>query len=463
MVGRRVRSVQLRGLGSGLVPACLAAAASLLALPGAAQVRSYAAAEMLTLDNAIASAVASNPRLSNASLDVQKASDGVEAARTLRYPQMQLDVLGSHNLTSQSYTFDQGIFGTYPIIGPIPATSTTIESQSGFSTIVSASVSQPLSQLYKLNLNVEGHQIEQSMAEEQLRARRHSLVKDVKQQYFDILKTESSLAATEEAIAFYRELSALVDRYVKERVALEYQSLEARTRLARSEHKARTERNAMQTQKERLNNLMGRDVRTPFSVTGVASFDGPVPDATRAGEIALASRPEVAQALLKLQHAEVGYEIKRADYIPDLSLVMRYSRLGNVSFIPSEVWTVGLEFRWEFYDWGRKDAQLGQRNADVQQARNDIRLARSQVLVEVDADLRKLEDARSYINVAEMGQAASREKLRVLMNQYRERAVLLSDVMQAESELADANSEYQKALLAVLSARAALDKTLGVD
>ena len=463
MVGERVRPERFHGVGCAVAASCAAIAVAMASLPAVAQVRSYAAAETLTLDNAIAAAVAGNLRLSNATLDVQKAGDSVDAARTLRYPSLQLDVLGSHNLTSQAYTFDQGVFGNYPIIGPIPATPTTISSQSGFSSIISASVSQPLTQLYKLNLNVEGHQIEQSMAEEQVRSRRQALVKDVKQQYFEILKTESSLAATEESIAFYRELAALVERYVAERVALQYQSLEARTRLARSEHKARTERNALQTQKERLNNLMGRDVRTPFTVAGVRGFDGPAPDAARAGEIALASRPEVAQALLKLQQAEVGYEIKRADYIPDLSLVMRYSRLGNVQFIPSEVWTVGLEFRWELYDWGRKEAQLGQRGVDVQQAHNDIRLARSQVLMEVDDDLRQLEDARSYIQVAEMGQAASREKLRVLMNQYRERAVLLSDLMQAESELADANSEYQRALLSVLSARAALDKTLGVD
>ena len=142
---------------------------------------------------------------------------------------------------------------------------------------------------------------------------------------------------------------------------------------------------------------------------------------------------------------------------------MRYSRLGNVSFIPSEVWTVGLEFRWEFYDWGRKSTQLDQHQASVRQARNDIREAEYQVLVEVDSHLRQLEEARAYIGVTELMQAASREKLRVVMNQYRERAVLLTDVLQSESELADANSDFQKALLALFTAKAQLDKTLGID
>jgi outer membrane protein TolC len=49
------------------------------------------------------------------------------------------------------------------------------------------------------------------------------------------------------------------------------------------------------------------------------------------------------------------------------------------------------------------------------------------------------------------------------MNRYREKAALLSDVLQAESELADANSEQQKALLSLFAAKADLDKSLGEE
>jgi outer membrane protein TolC len=447
-------------VGGTIAAAMLAATVS---PPAIAQWRAAGPGEILTLDAAVAAALATNPKLENAALEVKKATDGVEVAKTHRYPSFQFDALTSHNLASQAYTFEEGVFGTYPIIGPIPGTTTQISSQSGLTTLFSASVSQPLLQLYKLNLIVDHHQVQQSMSQEQLRAERQSLIKEVKQQYYEILKWQSSLEATEESIAFYRELVVLVDRYVAEKVALAYQALEARARLARTEPRARSERNSLKTQMERLNSLIGRDVGTPYRVNvGVAPDAGSPPPAA-AEALALAQRPEVAHARLKLQQAEVGYQIKQSDYIPDLNFVMRYSRLGNVSFIPSEVWTVGLEFRWEFYDWGRKSTQLESHQASVRQARNGIREAEYQVLVEVDAHLRQLEEARSYIAVTELGQAASREKLRVVMNQYKERAVLLTDVLQAESELADANSEHQKALLAMFTARAQLDKTLGMD
>ena len=442
--------------------AAMGLVAALLVVPVAlAQRAASDPVEFVTLDGALALAFKANPKLDNAVLEVQKSTDGVAAARTHYYPVLNLGMLNSHNLASQSFTYQQGAFGTYPIIGPIPATTTQIGSQSGFTSAIIASVSQPLLQLYRTGLVVDQHVVMLSMAEQELRAQRQDLVKEVKQQYYEILKTQSALEATQESIVFLRELALLVARYVEEKVALLYQDLEVRSRLARTEHKARTERNALATQLERLNALMGRDVRTRFRVSGVGAIDTAGMEPDRAEALALAQRPEVQQARLKLQHAQYGYQIKKSDYIPDLNLVMNYSRLFNVSLIPTEIWTVGLELKWEIYDWGRKSDQLGQKTADIMQARNDIRAIEDKVRIEVDAHLLQLEEAKEYIKVTDLVQAAAREKLRVLMNLYREKSALLTDVLQAESQLADANSEHQKALLSLFAAKAQLEKALG--
>ena len=84
-------------------------------------------------------------------------------------------------------------------------------------------------------------------------------------------------------------------------------------------------------------------------------------------------------------------------------------------------------------------------------------------MIEVDARIRELEEAGELVKVTALTQAAAREKLRVLTNQYRERTALLKDVLQAESELTDANNEHQQAVLSVWTARAHLDKALGED
>jgi outer membrane protein len=434
-----------------------------LAIAAVAPSASGAESELISLDEALALALKANPKVDNAALGVEKSNYALVAARTHYLPTLGLGVHSSHNMTEQQYTYERGAFGTYPFIGPIPANTTRLGSESGTSTVVTATLSQPLIQLYRTGLEVDQHQLMLSMSEQLLRAERQGVVKQVKQQYYEILKTQSSLAATQEEIAFLRELFGLVHRYVEEKTALLYQELEVRSRLARTEHKARSERNLLLTQMQRLNGLMGRDVRTPFRVANADAVDTKAMDRADAEAQALARRPEIEQARLKLEHAQYGYRIKKAEYLPDLNFVMNYSRLENVDLIPNQVWTVGLQMRWDIYDWGRKSSQLGEKTAGIMEARNDIRSAEAQILTEVDSDLRQLTEAKEYVTVTEFAQTAAREKLRVLMNQYREKTALLSDVLQAESQLADANSEYQKALLSLFDAKAQLDKALGEE
>ena len=84
-------------------------------------------------------------------------------------------------------------------------------------------------------------------------------------------------------------------------------------------------------------------------------------------------------------------------------------------------------------------------------------------MIEVNERYRQLQDATDLQEVSELTQTAAQEKLRVLMNQYREQVVLLDDVLRAEADLADANNQYHQALLSAWSARSALDKAMGVE
>ncbi|MEO8630557.1 MAG: TolC family protein, partial [Betaproteobacteria bacterium] len=167
------------------------------------------------MDRAIELSLQANRKLDNASLEVQKAGDSLAAARTQYLPSLNFEAFGSYNLAPQEYTYNRGILGTYSGVGPIPSVDTRVPSQSGVSTKLSASITQPIAQLYRIGLMVDQHDIQQSMASQQLRSRRQDLIKQVKQQYYEILKTQSALQASEDSILFYRELSQLVGRYVK--------------------------------------------------------------------------------------------------------------------------------------------------------------------------------------------------------------------------------------------------------
>jgi outer membrane protein TolC len=53
--------------------------------------------------------------------------------------------------------------------------------------------------------------------------------------------------------------------------------------------------------------------------------------------------------------------------------------------------------------------------------------------------------------------------LRVTLNKYKDQAALLKDVLQVQASSADANNQYQQAVLSLWTARADFEKAIGEE
>lgn len=428
--------------------------------------RTAAAAEpsgdVLTLDEALAIASQHNIQVENAGLEVVRAERRVAAVKTFRLPKIDVSVLTAHHLTDESFTFRRGDLGT--IDGtPVPRHDEEISTTPGWTTVLSTGARLPIVGQYRIGLEIDQATIAQGIAEQQLRSKKQSTAKDVRDLYYSVLEQEAALAATEETLVFLRQLDTLVGQYVQQKVALEYERLDVQTRLAKTEQQALTERNAVASDKERLNVLLGRDVDVVYHVTPVPDFDDvpPAPDVARSQ--ALAQRPAIDEAKLGVEHAEYGMQITKAKFLPEVSFDVRLLAPYGVSFIPEEQATVGVYASWDIFDWGRRYQEIQEHAAAVAQAKNTMRNARSQVEVEVNDKLRALQNARALLPAAALGEQAAHSKLDVTYDRYRQQAVLLDDLLKAQAGVGDATRDASDARLAVWSAWAALKFALGED
>src|SRR4029450_13521588 len=133
------------------------------------------------------------------------------------------------------------------------------------------------------------------------------------------------------------------------------------------------------------------------------------------------------------------------------------------TFVPKNFAAAGVAVNWEVFDWGRKKHQLEEKQNTIEPATNSLRDAESSVMIEVGAKMRDLQQAAQTLRVAQLRQETSRENMRVSINKYKLVATLFSDVLQPQATLADADYEYQKALLAFWTARAEYEKSIGLD
>lgn len=421
-----------------------------------------APAATLTLDEAIAIAVAQNRNARNSALDVCKAQDRLAANRTRQFPSISLYALGAQQLRAFEFTIEKGALGTYADTGPLPSQDVHLKSPLAPTGMLMARVQQPLSSLIRIRRNLDTLKTGVEIAREQTRADRQAIVREVRRVYYALQESESGLRTARQTVALYRELTRLTENYVAGQVVLKAELLDAQTRLAKAEEFEAELLDRKSAAKEQLNQLLGREVLTEFEVQPLAdTVDDFVPLAA-AQKRALAQRPDIRQARLRQTQAEQDLRAKKAEYIPDVA-----AEFNNISFLnygtyfPAQSTSIGVTVTWEPFDWGRKRHESAEKQRTVEQARNSQHEAEGAILIEVNEKYRQLRRGSAQLRLARMQRDASMEGLRVTRNRYAVEAALLKDVLQGQAGLEQSNADYQKALVSFWNARADFERAIG--
>ncbi len=418
---------------------------------------------ILTLDEAVTLALQHNRLVKNSVLEVQKYDFQVSTARSLRKPQFHFTVLGGELLHPYDFTFPAGSFGTYPGTGPIPSTNSKIHTPAVFTTYVTANADQPLTQQYKIGLGIHLTELGRDIAREDVRAERQKIAAEVRNAYFNLFAVQASVDAAQEAVKTFEEAQRVTVQYVSEKTVLRADALDVDARLAKSRYELSVAENGLATQREALNQLLGRDVATSFRVDFIPEQDSSDLTLDSARSAALVNRPECRQAHLKEKQAEYDRRLAKAEYIPDLSLSIRYQGLFNVQVLPQNVTTAGFFLSWEPFDWGRRHNKVLEAKKTIEQTHNGIQETESKIAVEVGAKYRKWHEASLLLKASHTGHEAAAEQLRVTGNKYKEQAALLRDLLQAQAQNSETNFQYQQALSSYWSAFAELRKAMGEE
>jgi len=437
--------------------------AALVAILTVATAASAQSGSTLSLDEAIGIAIANNLTLQNAAMQVEKAEHDVAIARTRRMPSFSIESQASQLLTPVDISFPRGAFGDYPGIGPIPSTDATVTTPRGMSLYLNAQATQPLSQLFTINLNVRLSETSLAYEREQVRAGRLALVQNVRRQYYAVLESASALEAVAAKTRLLEEMDRVTATRVAQQVVLKSDRLDVQTRLAEAELTRLTLRHTLASRKEQFNQLLGRDIRTPFEVAPIPEPSRFEVDREAAQTRALDARPDIRQARVRLQQAELAHRVSKADRIPELALAVSSVMPVNIDGAPRNISTVAIQAKWDVFDWGRKGRTVAAKGLEIRQAKNRMFDAEQKAVLEINNEFRRVEAARAQLRVARLAQEHARENARVRMTQYEVRAALLSDVMLAESNLAESDDQYTRALASFWTALADLDHALGEE
>src|SRR5262249_20432948 len=154
---------------------------------------------------------------------------------------------------------------------------------------------------------------------EQIRTTRHATTNEVRRLYYGIVQGESARQGLQSTVAFLEQLNRETRQSAVQRVALQADLLGADAQLAQARYELLKLDDPIQSQKQQLNRLMGRDVETPFDVDPASVTNVEPVSLAEAYAAALESRPELRSARLNLRKTELERRIKSAERIPDVS------------------------------------------------------------------------------------------------------------------------------------------------
>ena len=117
---------------------------------------------------------------------------------------------------------------------------------------------------------------------------------------------------------------------------------------------------------------------------------------------------------------------------------------------------------WNIFDWRKRKGVVGQRDAQLTRAEENLRRVTDRVSVEVDKACRKLERTELMISVAAEALALQRENQRLNGNQFRTGVISEARNAQAVAEASKAKFDELQARLAHELALAEINRIAGI-
>lgn len=242
--------------------------------------------------------------------------------------------------------------------------------------------------------------------------------------------------------------------------------LASEVQLANAQQSLVTARNNYDIAVATLNNVIGLPTDTVLNINDELRYNKY--DLTLEGctEYALSHRPDGLAADFQVKQANAAMQAAKAGHYPTVTAVARNSRSGEDPFKDdhesNDVWAAGITASWNIFDNNITAAQVHQKKAALLKAEEVSAQKKEQILLDVRTAYLNLLAAEKNIKTMEVAVERAQEDYKIAQVRYSAGVGTNLDVMDAEEKLTQAQTNYYTALYNYNTAKASLDKAMGI-
>jgi len=433
-----------------------------LLISGAEPVRAEPEVVSLTLEQAVTTALAHNHQLRALRSSVDESDFKVRSASASYLPEVRLEAVYTGTTDNKEMTVPKGSLGTVPDVGRFPTEDVHIAQSGGSVFVGAATLSQPLTPLYKVNQAHTSAVAERRAAEAVLQQATDETTIAVHRAYFTLLVTmrQREAAWLQGEAASIRASDAATA--VLTGNAMRATELEGKAAALEARQRVQALDDQIADLEGSLAQLLGMPTGTRFDPAvpnQLPSTSLPSLDASVAA--AVAKNPEVIAAEQKVIQSNAAVGTANAAYVPDLYVFARFSYQDGLDKLPGDDLSFGVRAEWTVFDFGKRESTIDQRRSGRESARAKLEGTKSRIALETAKAWRAVDRARRSVELAEEVHALRAESARVRGDESEIGIVLAVAQKESVAALATADAERLNAHLNLWVAKLDLERWTG--
>lgn len=284
-----------------------------------------------------------------------------------------------------------------PEMDPFPPEDITFTEGNDWFYKSNVTISQPLSQIFKIRSGVDIALADLDIARTKQRQIESEIRYAMEEIYYGILiasrrKREAECRVDLEKAKLYNAENA-VD--AGEALKLDVSGLKAE--LLEKEKTLLGINNRIDNLKLMLNNLMRLPLDTDIVLEERFSSQGKAGKLEGYLKAAPAGNPKLIEADQIYRKAGLGVTAAKREYIPDISLFARYNHEEGIPLTPNDYGIIGVNLDWCIFDFGQKSSVVKQRISLENQARKNSEREKNEIQAEIRKEYNRLKYAEKLL------------------------------------------------------------------
>ena len=282
--------------------------------------------------------------------------------------------------------------------------------------------------------------------------------------YFNILRCRNEIEVYEENVRTLQEHLNNVNAQFRAGTVAKADVLASEVRLANARQTLVTAQNDYDIAVATLSNFLLLPADTLLRPRDQLTYQKYNLNLANCTAFALENRPDVAASEYAIKQAESGVRAAKAGYRPSVNASVAKNLSGKNPFADtySEGWTAGVTATWNIFDNGVTAASVKAAEATLNQTQESAAELREAVQLEVQSAYLTLNAAEKNIATTRLAIASAEEDYKIAVVRYQAGVGTNLDVMDASDKLTQAKNNYYLALYTYNTAKASLDKAMGI-